>query len=152
LIAAGDSATALLRIKLVPAPEITEGRISGLIADLDHDSFDLRDKASTELERLLPHVRPALVNALAKTPSPEVRRRIESLLALPSLVVRDSEMLRDIRAVQVLEHIAATGADGPPLAALDLLKNLAAGASEARLTQEAKGAVERFVKRATAKP
>jgi hypothetical protein len=93
-----------------------------------------------------------LVNALAKATSLEVRRRIESLLALPSLVIRDAETLRDIRAVQVLEHIAATGADGTRLAAIDLLKNLAAGASEARLTQEAKGALERFVRRATAKP
>src|SRR6516165_1384977 len=87
-------------------------------------------------------VRPALVNALAKTPSLEVRRRIESLLALPGLVVRDAETLRDIRGVQVLEQIAATGAEGTRLAAIDLLKKLAAGAPQARLTQEAKAAVE----------
>jgi RNA polymerase sigma factor (sigma-70 family) len=152
LIAASDSATALLRTKLVAAPEITEERISSLVADLDHDSFVRREKASKELEKLLPQVRPALVNALATTPSLEVRRRIKSLLALPSLVVRDAETLRDIRALQVLEHIAATGSDETRLSAIDLLKNVSAGSPEARLTQEAKATVERVVKRATAKP
>jgi RNA polymerase sigma factor (sigma-70 family) len=151
LIAAGDSATALLRTKLVAAPKITEARISSLVADLDGDSFVRREQAFKELEKLLPQVRPALENALARPPSVEVRRRIKSLLALPSLVVRDAATLRDIRAVQVLEHVAAMGADGTRLSALDLLKNLAAGAPEARLTQEAKATVERVVKRATAK-
>jgi hypothetical protein len=99
---------------------------------------------ASSLERLLPQVRPVLVNALAKTPSLEVRRRIESLLALPTLVVRDVQSLRDIRGVQVLEHIAAWGADATRLAAIDLLKKLAAGAPEARLTQEAKAAVDRW--------
>jgi hypothetical protein len=144
LIAAGDSATALLRIKLAPAPE-AEGRVPRLIADLDHDSFDRRQQASAELEKLLPQVRPALVNALAKRPSLEARRRIESLLARPTPVVRDVQTLRDIRGTQVLERLATPEAR-------DLLKNLAAGAPEARLTQEAKAALERFVKRTTGKP
>src|SRR5262249_29891353 len=144
LIAAGDSATALLRMKLVPAPE-AEGRVSRLIADLDHDSFVRREQASTELEKLLPQVRPALVNALANRPSLEVRRRIESLLARPTLVVSHAQSLRDIRGIQVLDHLATPEAR-------DLLKKLAAGAPEARLTQEAKVAVERLVKRTTGKP
>jgi hypothetical protein len=66
-----------------------------------------------------------LENALAVTPSLELRRRIKFLLALPSLVVRDAETLRDIRTVRVLEHIAATAADGSRLSVIDLLKNLA---------------------------
>ena len=152
LIAAGDSATALLRTKLVAASEIREERISGLVADLDHDSFVRREKASKELEKLLPRVRPALENALAITPSLEVQRRIKSLLALRSLVVRDAEPLREIRAVQVLEHVATSGANGTRLSAIDLTKNLAAGAPEARLRQDAKATVERVVMRATAKP
>ena len=144
LIAAGDSATALLRSKLAPAPK-AGGRISRLIADLGHDSFVRRQKAATELERLLPQARPALENALAKTPSLEGRRRIEALLALPTLVVRDVQSLRDIRGVQVLEHIATPEAR-------DLLKKLSGGVPEARLTQEARAAVERLVKGATARP
>jgi hypothetical protein len=151
LIAAGDAATAFLRTKLVPAPE-AGGRVSDLIADLDANSFARRENASRELERLLPQARPGLVNALAKPHSLEVRRRVESLLALPTSLVRDAQSLREIRAVEVLEHIAATGADSTRLAAIDLLKNLAAGAPEARLTHEAKAGVERLAKSATAKP
>jgi RNA polymerase sigma factor (sigma-70 family) len=151
LIAAGDSATAFLRAKLVPAPE-AGGRVSGLIADLDANGFARREDASRELERLLPQVRPALVNALAKPQSLEVRRRIESLLALPTPLVRDAQSLRDVRAVQVLERIAATGADATRPAAGEHLKRLAAGAPDARLTQEAKAGVERLAKSATAKP
>jgi hypothetical protein len=138
LIAAGDAATALLRMKL-HAPQ-AQRRIADLIADLDHDSFVRRTKAATELEKLLPQARPALLNALARKPTLELRHRIESLLALPTLVVRDVQALRDIRGVQVLEHIATAEARG-------LLRNLAAGAPEARLTEEAKAAVERLVHR-----
>jgi RNA polymerase sigma factor (sigma-70 family) len=152
LVAAGDSATALIRTKLPAAVEIAEERVSGLIADLDHESFVRREKASKELEKLLPQVRPALENALSATPSLEVRRRIKSLLALPSLKVREAETLRGVRAVQVLEQIAATGADGTRLSAMELVKNLAAGAPDARLTQEAKATVERVVRKATVKP
>jgi hypothetical protein len=144
LIAGGASATALLRSKLVPAPQ-AKGRISGLIADLDHGSFVRRNEAARELEKRLPQARPALVKALAQTPSLEVRRRIESLLALPTSVVRDVQALRDIRGVQVLEHIAATGSEATRLATIDHLKHLAAGAPEARLTHEAKAALERLV-------
>ena len=139
LIAAGDSATALLRLKLVPAPE-AERRISDMIADLDHDSYVRRKKATMELEKLLPQARPALVNALANKPSLELQRRIETLLVLPALVVRDVQALRDIRGVQVLEQIATAQARA-------LLKNLAAGAPEAQLTQEAKAALQRLAKR-----
>src|SRR5262249_45942862 len=98
LIGAGDSATALLRIKLVPAPA-AQGRSSLLSAHLDHDRGGPRQQASTELERLLPQARPALVRALAKAPSLEGRRRIELLLALPTRVVRDAQALLDIRGV-----------------------------------------------------
>src|SRR5262249_46744300 len=139
LIMAGDCATALLRVKLVPAPE-AQGRISGLIADLDHASFVRREKARVELEKLLPQARPALLSAITKRPSLELRRRVERMLVLPTLVVRDVKSLRDIRGVQVLEYIATAEAR-------DLLKNLATGAPEARLTQEAKAAVERLAKR-----
>jgi RNA polymerase sigma factor (sigma-70 family) len=151
LVAAGAVTTALLRTKLVPATE-GRGRVARLIADLDHESFDRREKASRELEALLPQARPALLNALSGTPSPEARRRIELLLAVPTPVVRDLQSLRHIRGIQVLEQLAAQGPDAARLDALDLLKKLTAGAPEARLTQEATAAVDRLAKRVTARP
>jgi len=136
LIGAGDSATALVRAELAPAPEIAPTRVTSLIADIDHDSFDRRENASPELGKLLPQVRPELVDA-AKTSSPETRRRIESLLDLSTFVVRDAQTLRDIRAVELLERIATREARA-------LLKNLATGAPKARLTQEAIASLSRL--------
>ena len=68
--------------------------------------------------------------------------------------VRNGDILQRCRAIEILEQIGAStpGPDAPRLAALDLLKKLAAGAPEARLTQEAKAAVDRLGKRATANP
>jgi hypothetical protein len=151
LTAAGAATTALLRSKLVPARG-EQGQVATLIADLDQESFARREKASRELEKLLPQVRPALLNALTRTPSPEAQRRIELLLAVPTPVVRDVQSLRHIRGIQVLEQLAAQGPDAARLDALDFLKKLAAGTPEARLTQEAKAAVDRLVKPVTAKP
>ena len=44
--------------------------------------------------------------------------------AVPSSVVRDVPSLREIRGVEVLEHIAAAGADSTRLAAIDLLNEV----------------------------
>jgi hypothetical protein len=73
---------------------------------------------------------PLLREALAKSPSPETRRRIESLLSLPRLV-RLPQHLRSIRAIQALEQI------GTP-AAQQILQRLAAGAPDAPETRGAK--------------
>jgi hypothetical protein len=151
LVAAGAVTTALLRAKLVPATE-GRGRVARLIADLDDEDFDRREKASRELEALLPQARPALMNALSGTPSPEAQHRIELLLAVPTRVVRDVQSLRHNRGIQVLEQLAAREPDATRPDALDFLKKLAAGTPEARLTQEAKAALDRLVKRVTAKP
>jgi hypothetical protein len=79
--------------------------------------------------------------ALANNPSAEARRRLEPLLAKVERQELSSTALRQVRATEVLEHIATPEAR-------DLLKNLAAGATEARLTQEAKAALERLERRA----
>ena len=58
----------------------TEKRFQTLLTDLDDDSFEVRERASTELSKLGPVVLPALHMALAASPSAEVRRRIEWVL------------------------------------------------------------------------
>jgi RNA polymerase sigma factor (sigma-70 family) len=55
-------------------------RLARLIADLDSASFATREKATSELERLGPAAETALREALRGEPSPEVRRRAETLL------------------------------------------------------------------------
>jgi hypothetical protein len=60
------------------------------------------------------------------------------------MLVRDPGLLQGIRAIEVLESIATTGAAATRLAAIDLLKQLASGAPDARLTQEAQATLRRF--------
>ncbi len=72
-------------------------------------------------------------------PPLEVRVRLESLLQKGSGPIADGELLRAFRAVEVLEQ-----AGGPE--AQQLLGELARGAAGARLTQAARGSLERLVK------
>ena len=67
------------------------------------------------------------------------RRRIEQLLAAPR-VVRAPEALRALRAVEVLERIGSGDARR-------VLERIAGGAPEARLTREARSALDRLGKR-----
>ena len=79
-------------------------------------------------------------DTLAGEPSAEVRRRVEELLRKLDGPMPSSGQLRDLRSVEVLEHI------GTP-EAKQVLQTLAKGAPEARLTQEAKASLERLTKR-----
>jgi hypothetical protein len=87
---------------------------------------------------------PALRRALSDKISLEQRRRIEEILARPSWQVVDPELLRGIRALEVLEHIATRGGDAHWFAVNNLLKRLADGAPEARLTREARATKQRL--------
>src|SRR5262249_34861951 len=66
-----------LRPAALPAPE----QLARWVAELDSAVFADREKASRELERQVDLAEPFLRKALAGDPSPEVRRRIEALLA-----------------------------------------------------------------------
>jgi hypothetical protein len=51
------------------------------VAELDADSFEIREAATRELERLGALVKPLLRESLKTSPTPEVRRRIDGLLS-----------------------------------------------------------------------
>jgi hypothetical protein len=55
-------------------------RMAKLIADLDSDEFDRRDKASTELAKLGRTAEKALRRTQAEATSPELRRRLIELM------------------------------------------------------------------------
>jgi hypothetical protein len=114
--------------------------VNRLIADLGDEDFDKREKATRELRALGDAVELRLRQALDRNPSAENRRRIEDLLARLDEAAPSGEALRALRAIEVLEHI------GTPEASR-LLKALADGAPEARLTREAKAALQRLEKR-----
>jgi hypothetical protein len=144
LVAAPAPPLALLKERLRPSAAEDPKRIHQWIADLDSAEFVVRDKASGALEQLGVEAEPSLRQVLAGRPSLEVRKRVETLLA-GVRIVRSPEMLRKVRAVQVLERI------GSPVAR-EVLALLAKGAPAARDTQEAKRALERLARRPTAPP
>src|SRR5262249_2066928 len=133
LSVSGDAAL-FLRKHLLPASSVDSRWIAQLIKDLDSDRFAEREKAAAELQKLGELVEPALRQALEKKPSVEVRRRLSELLDRLS-----AEWLRTQRAVEALELMGTPEAQ-------KVLKKLAQGAPEARLTQEAKAALQRLAK------
>jgi hypothetical protein len=147
LAASPEQAVSFLRERLKPVRPLTAAdrkRIARWLADLDSDRFEVRQRAAAELEALGEPAAPALRKALG-SPSPEVRRRAEALLAKvdgPSLT---PERLRALRAVEALEHA------GTP-EARRLLEALSRGAAEAPLTREARLALERLARQPVSYP
>jgi RNA polymerase sigma factor (sigma-70 family) len=145
LISSPGNVVAFLGKQLQSTSPMDAKRVERLIADLDDGRFQVREQATKELEALADRAAPALCKALAGDPSPEARRRLSSLRDRLEGGRLSAETVRQIRAVEALESI------GNP-EARRLLDQLAAGPSETRLTQEAKEAVERLVKRAPVAP
>jgi RNA polymerase sigma factor (sigma-70 family) len=139
-LGATPSCVPFLRERLRPVVPPETGRIDRLLADLDSDRFAARARASRELEALGELARPALRKALAGEPSLEARRRMGGLLEQLGRPVVDPEMLRGLRAVEVLEHLATQEAR-------HLLQVLGKGAGEARVTREARASLERLARR-----
>ncbi len=144
LAAAPARAVPLLGRRLTPAPKVDPGRVKKLIAQLDDDRFAERDRAAKELAALDELALPALRAAAEATTSLEHRRLVDKLLKRPSLV-SSPEVLRSLRAIEALERVGTPEAQR-------VLASLTRGAPEARLTREAKAAVERLGKRLTEKP
>ena len=115
---------------------ILPGRVlARWIADLDADDFATRRDAARELEALADLAEPALRKALETNPTQEVRRQVTRLL--DKLTSLSGERLRQVRAIEALEYVNTP-------AARKLIERLAKGAPEARLTHEAKAALERM--------
>jgi hypothetical protein len=136
LIQAPKQSVALLHKQVQPTPSVAKP-LAKWLADLDSDDFAVREKASAEIGRLGRLAAPALREALKGRPSLEVRRRAQQALERIDQRKRTREELRDLRAVLVLEQIGSAEARA-------LLRRLAAGTTEASLTQEAKAALRRL--------
>jgi hypothetical protein len=136
--AANQRTVPFLRKTLKAALPPDAERLRRLIADLDSDGFDVREKAQGELERMGEDAVPALRKALDSKPSAEARRRMKSILEKPW--TPSPEIMQAIRAVEVLETIGTPDAR-------QLLESLAEGAPEAGLTREARAALERLAQK-----
>jgi RNA polymerase sigma factor (sigma-70 family) len=145
LVAGAKPAVPFLAENARPAVEVDAKRVAELIATLESEKFSERERATAELAKLGEAAEPALEKLIAGQPSAEARRRAAKLLAEVSSVVTDRELLRILRAIEVLEHI------GSP-EARQILGKLAAGAPGARVTEDAKGSVERLQRLSASPP
>jgi WD40 repeat protein len=137
---APDDAVPLLRGRLRPAKGPPAEELRRLIADLNAARYEVREAAAKHLAELSDGAHAALRKSLHDQPSLEVRRRIEPLVARPSLV-KDPEVLRSLRAVRALELIGAS-------TARQVLETLAQGADGMRLTEESQSALGRLSRHA----
>jgi WD40 repeat protein len=144
LSAAPEQAVALVKEKIKPVADLHGQRIAKLIADLESDKIQIRQTAFKELEKLGELAEPALQKANQKPKSLEHKHRVESLLSLlakmPNDQVPSAEVLRTLRAVQVLGWI------GTPKARTEL-ERLAKGAPGEKLTRSAETTLKRFLPR-----
>jgi WD40 repeat protein len=140
LLGAPKQAVAFVQERTQPIKEADHKRIAKLVAELDHDDPAVRRNAGRELEALGKEAEAALQKALEGQPSLEVRRRAQELLDKIKGLAPNSDQLRTLRALEILEQV------GSP-EARQLLQTFAKGTAEDVLTQEAKAALERLAKR-----
>jgi hypothetical protein len=136
-LAALPEADTFLAGRLSPVQGMPRERLRALLADLGSPDFARREKAEGALAAAGEAVRAAVAEASAGTKDFEVRRRLARLLV--RLRPGAPERLREVRAVLALEARGTAEARR-------LLLRLAAGLPEARLTREARAALERLPK------
>jgi WD40 repeat protein len=126
-----------IRQRLGTEPAYDFKRIDQLIADLDSNRFQTREKATAELIQLVEIAETALQKALMNQPTLEVRTRMERILKHLRPAALSPKLLQSIRGVEVLEVIGDAEAG-------KLLKKLAEGAWDVRVTREAELALGRL--------
>jgi hypothetical protein len=136
LILLGNRVVPLLQQRVSAIAPVPREKIEQLVNDLDASRFDMRNKASMELARIIEQAEPVLRKVLAGRPSLELLRRAELLLENRD-PLDSPERRHNLRALVVLEHL------GTP-EACRVLHNLAQGAPEALLTNEARAALSRL--------
>jgi len=127
---------AWLQPRLRPENGIDDQTLQQLIRDLDSEQFVVRQKAETDLEKLGELAEPALQKVLQSKPTLEVTQRVERLLGKLGGAVVEPDILRTLRAIEILEGIGTAEAR-------QVLKQLAAGTAGAPQTREARAALER---------
>jgi WD40 repeat protein len=134
----------LLRKHLRPVTPAPAETVRPLLADLDSNDFRQREAAAARLRELGDRAGAALREAAKASPPPEKRRRLEALLKALERTPSGAA-LREVRAATVLERVGTAEARA-------LLKELAGGVADARLTREAKASLERLARRRAAAP
>jgi hypothetical protein len=142
LIKAADDSVDVIRKELKPVAEPDSKVVARWLKALDADRAAVRDAAEKELARLGDAVEAAMHKALDGASSAETKRRLERLLEAIPVLPEGSDAIRMQRALLVLEQIGNKKAQ-------KYLRELAKGASSARLTREAKATLERLERGST---
>jgi RNA polymerase sigma factor (sigma-70 family) len=137
LCAMPTEAVPSLRKHLAPVAAVGRDPVVRLVADLDSDEYTVRTRAAEALARQGEAAVPLLRTALTDTASPEVRRALTEVLR--QLEGQTPKLLRQLRAIEVLEHIVTPQSRA-------VLSELAAGAAGARQTEAAQAALGRMGK------
>jgi WD40 repeat protein len=140
LAAAPEQAVALLAKHLDPIRPASAKRLAALIKDLESEEYEVKSKATRELEALGEAAGKALRKALDSAKDVDLRLRLNVLIGGLDRGQWTPAQLRTFRALQVLE-LAGTPASRR------LLNELAKGAPEARLTREASASAKRLAQR-----
>lgn len=140
LVSTGDQAVEFLSKLLQPASPTDPAKIARWIADLDHQQFAVRERATMALMQVVDQAENSMKAELEKTNSAEVRQRIRRVLDSAGDVDPSQARLREIRAVEVLETL------GSP-AARERLTALSRGPKGALLTRDAQAAMKRLTSR-----
>jgi WD40 repeat protein len=140
LSAAPRQAVDLVKANIKPAAGVDDKRIEQLIADLESDKFQTRQKATKELEKLGELAEPALKKSLQTLKWLESKRRVEKLLdQIANDQTPSADVVRTLRAVQVLGNL------GTPEAHTEL-ERLAKGAPGDKLTRHVEATLKRLGK------
>ncbi|HEV3438545.1 MAG TPA: PQQ-binding-like beta-propeller repeat protein, partial [Gemmata sp.] len=136
---AGDptSAVRLVAEGVKPVAFVDAKVVAALIQKLGSPEFQDREGASKELAVFAPAVVDQLREAAGKSESPEVRTRLQTILARVDVTKLTGERLRAARAVEVLERIGSAEAR-------KVLSGLVAGAPGAELTRNAAASIARM--------
>jgi len=114
-------------------PEVDDKTVSRLIADLDNDASQARERATRELEKLAPAVVDRLEKALNTATSPEQRMRLTRLVAAARTRSVQAQGRRGLEVLVALRSPAAR----------KVLEALAKGPEKEWLTRIAKEALPR---------
>src|SRR5262249_46547206 len=144
LVEAPQEALPFLRARLRPAAAVDPRQIERWVAELDSDQFAARQAAVKRLKEADTHAEKIVDASLKGKLSPEVRRRLETILASIRELPPSNRLLA-LRAVLLLERIGNAEAQ-------KLLATLASGAAADRLTQQAQASLQRLARRSPTAP
>jgi RNA polymerase sigma factor (sigma-70 family) len=134
LAASGDEAVRRLRGRLLARRTVEKPSVEELIAQLDDDAFEVRQRATRLLKEKSGRIAPQLREALKTTRSAEVRARLKQVLRHAGDEAPTAEELRAVRAITALGRI-----DTP--ASRALLAEIAKGPEGWPQTVAARGAL-----------